>query len=205
MPTPSRAARRGLRRRPALRRAGARRRIGQHPERYYRTNVVGTLNLLDAMRAAGVERLVFSSTCAVYGQPDEVPITEDDADRARRTLRRVEAGGGRHDRRLLRRATGWARSACATSTSPARAATLGEDHDPETHLIPNVLRAALGIDADGGDLRHRLSDAATAPRSATTSTSRTSPRPICSRSTATAPASTASSTSGTATGSRSAR
>ena len=47
-----------------------------HPERYYRTNVGGTLNLLEAMTAAGVPRLVFSSTCAVYGQPDEVPIAE---------------------------------------------------------------------------------------------------------------------------------
>ena len=47
-----------------------------HPERYYRTNVGGTLNLLDAMRVAEIPRLVFSSTCAVYGQPDEVPIAE---------------------------------------------------------------------------------------------------------------------------------
>jgi len=47
-----------------------------HPERYYRGNVVGTLNLLDAMRAAGVGRLVFSSTCAVYGEPDVVPMDE---------------------------------------------------------------------------------------------------------------------------------
>ncbi len=47
-----------------------------HPERYYRTNVGGSLNLLEAMRKADVGRLVFSSTCAVYGQPDEVPISE---------------------------------------------------------------------------------------------------------------------------------
>src|SRR5215207_5665534 len=47
-----------------------------HPERYYRTNVVGTLNLLDALRAAGVKRLVFSSTCAVYGEPEVVPMDE---------------------------------------------------------------------------------------------------------------------------------
>ena len=47
-----------------------------HPERYYHANVVGTMNLLDAMRDAGVPRLVFSSTCAVYGQPDEVPMSE---------------------------------------------------------------------------------------------------------------------------------
>ncbi|MGH2881387.1 MAG: NAD-dependent epimerase/dehydratase family protein, partial [Solirubrobacteraceae bacterium] len=47
-----------------------------HPERYYRTNVGGTLNLLEAITAARVPRLVFSSTCAVYGEPDEVPIAE---------------------------------------------------------------------------------------------------------------------------------
>ena len=48
-----------------------------HPERYYRTNVGGTLNLLEAMNGAGIRRLVFSSTCAVYGQPDQVPVAED--------------------------------------------------------------------------------------------------------------------------------
>src|SRR5437764_15328490 len=47
-----------------------------HPERYYRTNVGGTLNLLQAMRDHRVSRLVFSSTCAVYGEPEEVPIRE---------------------------------------------------------------------------------------------------------------------------------
>ena len=61
-----------------------------HPERYYRTNVVGTLNLLEAMAAAGAPRLVFSSTCAVYGQPDEVPIAETAPTRPA-SLRGVEA------------------------------------------------------------------------------------------------------------------
>ena len=51
-------------------------------------NVVGTLNLLDAMRATGVRRLVFSSTCATYGEPDERPDRRDDADRADEPLRR---------------------------------------------------------------------------------------------------------------------
>jgi len=46
----------------------------EHPGLYYRTNVCGTLNLLDAMRAARVSRLIFSSTAAVYGQPEEVPV-----------------------------------------------------------------------------------------------------------------------------------
>ena len=96
------------------------------------------------MRAAGVTRLVFSSTCAIYGEPDEVPIAEDAPPQPDQRLRRLEARGRPDDRRRLRAPTGSARSACATSTSPARAGALGEDHEPETHLIPLVLRAAPG-------------------------------------------------------------
>ena len=62
-----------------------------HPERYYHTNVVGTLNLLDAMRDTEVPRLVFSSTCAVYGQPDEVPISEAAPPRPANAVRRLQA------------------------------------------------------------------------------------------------------------------
>ena len=75
----------------------------EHPERYYRTNVTGTLNLLEAMVAHDVPRLVFSSTCAVYGQPDEVPIPETRAAAAAERLRRLEARRRPPDRRLLRR------------------------------------------------------------------------------------------------------
>ncbi len=75
----------------------------EHPELYYRTNVTGTLNLLEAMVAHDVPRLVFSSTCAVYGQPDEVPIPETRAAAAAERLRRLEARGRPPDRRLLRR------------------------------------------------------------------------------------------------------
>ena len=53
---------------------------GVHPERYYDVNVVGTLRLIEAMRAASVERLVFSSTAAIYGEPDTVPIPESAPD-----------------------------------------------------------------------------------------------------------------------------
>ena len=115
----------------------------EHPERYHRGNFVGTLNLLDAMREHGVERLVFSSTCATYGEPEQVPMPE--------TLptNPVNAYGNSKlavDRMIGDecRATGSARSRCATSTSPARAASCGEDHYPETHLIPLVLQAAAG-------------------------------------------------------------
>jgi UDP-glucose 4-epimerase len=54
----------------------------REPAKYYHNNVVGTLSLLDAMRAAGVGRIVFSSTCATYGVPERVPIAEDHPQRA---------------------------------------------------------------------------------------------------------------------------
>jgi UDP-glucose 4-epimerase len=115
-----------------------------HPERYYRTNVGGTLNLLDAMRVAGVERLVFSSTCAVYGQPDEVPIPE--------TAPPNPANAYGASKLAVDRMIGdfcLAHGLGAVSLRYFNVAGAsggrGEHHDPETHLIPNVLKAALGI------------------------------------------------------------
>ena len=115
-----------------------------HPERYYRTNVLGTLNLLEAMAAAGVPRLVFSSTCAVYGQPDEVPIAETAPPRP------VNAyGASKLAVDLMIRdfctATGLGAVSLRYFNVAGASGDLGEDHDPETHLIPNVLRAALGV------------------------------------------------------------
>jgi UDP-glucose 4-epimerase len=114
-----------------------------HPDRYYRTNVGGTLNLLDAMRAAGVPRLVFSSTAATYGDPERIPIDEDEP-----TTPVNPYGGSKLavDRMIADhcRAHGiGAMSLRYFNVAGARGA-LGEDHDPETHLIPNVLRAAAG-------------------------------------------------------------
>ena len=60
-----------------------------HPERYWRGNVVGTLNLLDAMRAHGVQRLVFSSTCATYGEPERSRSREDEPTAPGQRLRRT--------------------------------------------------------------------------------------------------------------------
>jgi UDP-glucose 4-epimerase len=114
-----------------------------HPERYYRTNVGGTLNLLEAMDGAGVRRLVFSSTCAVYGEPDVVPIDETAIPRP------VNAyGASKLSVDLMIRDFCRAHGLGAVSLRYFNVAGacdgLGEDHDPETHLIPNVLRAALG-------------------------------------------------------------
>jgi UDP-glucose 4-epimerase len=114
-----------------------------HPERYYRTNVGGTLNLLEAMVAARVPRLVFSSTCAVYGQPDEVPIPETAVPRP------INAYGASKlavDLMIRDFCTAHGLGAVSLRYFNVAGASdgLGEDHDPETHLIPNILRAALG-------------------------------------------------------------
>ena len=114
-----------------------------HPERYYRGNVVGTLNLLDAMRAHGVGRLVFSSTCAVYGEPDTVPMREDIPTAP------VNAYGGSKlavDRMIGDecRAHGLGAASLRYFNVAGASGPLGEDHEPETHLIPLVLRAAAG-------------------------------------------------------------
>jgi UDP-glucose 4-epimerase len=115
----------------------------EHPERYYRGNVVGTLNLLDAMRAAGVPRLVFSSTAATYGEPASDPITEDEP------ATPVNAYGNSKlavDRMIADecRAHGLAGVSLRYFNVAGASGALGEDHDPETHLIPLVLQAASG-------------------------------------------------------------
>jgi UDP-glucose 4-epimerase len=114
-----------------------------HPERYHRGNVVGALNLLDAMRDAGVDRLVFSSSCAVYGEPDAVPMYEDIPTEP------VNAYGNSKlavDRMIAdeSRAHGLGATSLRYFNVAGASGPLGEDHEPETHLIPLVLRAAAG-------------------------------------------------------------
>ncbi len=115
----------------------------EQPERYYRNNVCGTLNLLEAMSEAGVRRLVFSSTAAVYGEPEEVPIPETAP-----TLPTNPYGGSKLAVDQMIRAVAEARSLAATSLRYFNVAgasgRFGEDHQPETHLIPLVLQAASG-------------------------------------------------------------
>jgi UDP-glucose 4-epimerase len=115
----------------------------EHPERYHRGNFVATLNLLDAMRAAGVKRLVFSSTCAVYGEPTEVPMPET------LTPDPVNAYGNSKlavDRMISDecRAHGLGAVSLRYFNVAGASGDLGEDHEPETHLIPLVLQAAAG-------------------------------------------------------------
>jgi UDP-glucose 4-epimerase len=116
-----------------------------HPERYHRTNIVGALNLLDAMRDAGVTRLVFSSTAATYGEPESVPIREDSPaapvnayGRSKLAIDNILADESR--------AHGLGAASLRYFNVAGASGRLGEDHDPETHLIPLVLRAAAGRD-----------------------------------------------------------
>ncbi|TAK47799.1 MAG: UDP-glucose 4-epimerase GalE [Xanthobacteraceae bacterium] len=115
------------------------------PIRYYDNNVGGSLGLIAAMRRAGVDRLVFSSTCAVYGTPDRLPITEDMA------LNPISPYG--HSKRMVEQAIVDAAQAHGLRYAILRYfnacgldpdGELGEDHDPETHLVPRALMAAAG-------------------------------------------------------------
>jgi UDP-glucose 4-epimerase len=115
----------------------------REPAKYYRDNVAGGVALLEAARAAGVQRLVFSSTAAVYGVPDSTPIPED------APLRPINPYG--ETKRTFEGALGWYGEAYGLRSVSLRyfnvagaTSTLGEVHDPETHLIPNVLLAAEG-------------------------------------------------------------
>jgi UDP-glucose 4-epimerase len=125
-----------------------------NPERYYRNNVVGTLNLLDAMREADVKRLVFSSTAAVYGAPEETPILET------AVTRPTNPYGG--SKLAVDQMIGFEAAAHGLAAVSLRyfnvagaSGNLGEMHQPETHLIPLVLSAAVGrreaIDVYGTD------------------------------------------------------
>jgi UDP-glucose 4-epimerase len=113
----------------------------QEPELYYRNNVCGTLNLLEAMRESGAERLVFSSTAAVYGEPEEVPVRETAP-----ALPTNPYGSSKLAVDRLIGAVAGAHGLAAMSLRYFNVAGasghFGEDHHPETHLIPLVLEAA---------------------------------------------------------------
>jgi UDP-glucose 4-epimerase len=115
----------------------------EFPERYWHNNVTGTLNLLDAMRANGVARLVFSSTCATYGEPERVPIVEDEP-----TAPVNAYGASKLAVDLMLRDECAAHGLAATSLRYFNVAGAsgeqGEHHEPETHLIPLILQAAAG-------------------------------------------------------------
>ena len=117
----------------------------QVPLKYYRNNVGGTLTLLGAMEAAGVEKFIFSSSAAVYGMPEKVPITEDCATEpinpygetklAIEKMCHYQSRTGK-----LRYASLRYFNACGAGNN----CSLGEDHRPESHLIPLTIAAAMG-------------------------------------------------------------
>ncbi|GAB4189255.1 MAG: UDP-glucose 4-epimerase GalE [Coleofasciculaceae cyanobacterium] len=115
------------------------------PAKYYRNNVSGTLTLLEAMVAAGVKKLVFPSTCAIYGMPKQVPMTEEHPKEPMSpyaaTKWMVEQILADFDRACDLRSVVF-RFFNAAGANPE--GLLGEDHHPETHLIPLVLLTALG-------------------------------------------------------------
>ncbi|MGY0458918.1 UDP-glucose 4-epimerase GalE [Kitasatospora sp. cg17-2] len=118
------------------------------PEKYWRNNVAGSLELVSAMRAAGVRKLVFSSTAATYGEPESVPIAE-----TARTAPTSTYGATKLavDHLITSEAVAHGLAAVslryfnvAGAYGSSSGTTLGERHDPESHLIPLVFQAALG-------------------------------------------------------------
>ena len=123
----------------------------QKPREYWRNNVVGTLNLLDAMLDAGVRSFIFSSTCSTFGDPVEIPMRESHPQRpinpygatklaVETILREYAATYGMNSVSLR----------YFNAAGCDRDGELGERHSPETHLIPLVLQEALRV-RDGGD------------------------------------------------------
>lgn len=116
------------------------------PLRYYQSNTVGSLRLLQAMNSAGVNRLVFSSTCATYGEPDILPITEatpqqpiNPYGRSKLMVEQIIA-----DYAAVHPVFAHARLRYFNVAGCSEDGSVGEDHTPETHLIPNAILAALG-------------------------------------------------------------
>ncbi|MER7673515.1 UDP-glucose 4-epimerase GalE [Kitasatospora sp. NPDC096128] len=113
------------------------------PEKYWRNNVAGSLELITAMRAAGVRTLVFSSTAAVYGEPEVVPIAE-----TARTSPTNTYGASKlaMDHMITSEAVAHGLAAVSLRYFNVAGAygVYGERHDPESHLIPLVFQAALG-------------------------------------------------------------
>lgn len=116
------------------------------PLHYYDNNTAGSLSLLQAMDLAGVKRLVFSSTAAIYGEPPCMPITEDTPQSPINPYGWSKLFVERmlQDYAAVHQDFAFAALRYFNVAGAASDGTLGEDHDPETHLIPVLLHAALG-------------------------------------------------------------
>jgi UDP-glucose 4-epimerase len=114
-----------------------------NPSKYFRNNFYGGINLLDAMVAVGCKRLVFSSTCATFGVPEQVPIDE--------TIPQRPINPYGESKLMFEKALRWYDEihglkyvALRYFNAAGASETYGEDHRIETHLIPNILKVALG-------------------------------------------------------------
>ena len=118
----------------------------RNPAQYYENNLVAAYNMLEAMRSTGHDRVIFSSTCAVYGIPDSLPLREDHPRRPispyGRSKLAIEWMLEDYQRAYDIRSASL-RYFNAAGCEPKKG--LGEDHSPETHLIPNVVKYALGL------------------------------------------------------------
>lgn len=115
----------------------------ENPSKYFRNNIAAGLNLLDAMMAADVKRLVFSSTCATFGPPEQLPIDEETPQRP------INPYG--ESKLAFEKILKWYDSihglrfvSLRYFNAAGASKKFGEDHRCETHLIPNVLKVALG-------------------------------------------------------------
>ena len=117
----------------------------EQPAKYYRNNVAGTLSLLEVMREHSVEQIVFSSTCATYGVPQTIPIPDD---HPQNPINPYGASKLMIERMLADFGAAYGLRSISLRYFNAAGADpdgeVGEDHDPETHLIPLVLEAAVG-------------------------------------------------------------
>jgi UDP-glucose-4-epimerase GalE len=117
----------------------------QQPAKYYHNNIVNTLTLLDAMRRHRIDRIVFSSTCATYGIPERSPINEETPQQPINpygfTKLAIEHALADYSHAY---ALGYAALRYFNAAGATPDGSIGEDHDPETHLIPLVLQTALG-------------------------------------------------------------
>ncbi len=116
------------------------------PLTYYENNTAGAISLLKAMQQSGVSRLVFSSTCATYGEPETTPIVETTRQEpispygwSKWCVERILKDHGNADPAFASVSLRYFNVAGAAADG-----SLGEDHDPETHIIPSLLLAALG-------------------------------------------------------------
>ena len=146
-----------------------------YPDRYWDNNLGGTLALLEAMRVAGTRKIVFSSTAAVYGEPERIPITETDPVRPTSPYGEskvaVDTALTEYARMHQIGAVSLRYFNVAGAYEDASGTWRGERHHPETHLIPTVLppRAA----ARGSSFSATTTRPRTGPASGTTSTCRT--------------------------------